>query len=153
MILYWFLLLFTAVIAYGLGSMSTMLIASRYVFRANLNSLGKGNIWISNFRRIYGVWGWIRLLLVEIVKDALPVGLGALLLGFKGHADVGCAFAGFCVVLGVRHQERVVQISQRRMEEAFGLIHRRDSALGQQFADGRTVGKFLSQLRLGFLFF
>lgn len=100
MILYWFLLLFTAVIAYGLGSMSTLLIASRYVFRANLNSLGKGNIWISNFRRIYGVWGWIRLLLVEIVKDALPIGLGALLLGFKGHADVGCAFAGFCVVLG-----------------------------------------------------
>lgn len=100
MILYWFLLLITAIFAYGIGSMSTLLIASRFVFRTSLSSLGHGNIWISNFRRIYGVWGWIRLLLTELVKDALPIGFGALLLGFKGHADVGCAFAGLCVVLG-----------------------------------------------------
>ncbi len=100
MILYWFLLLLTAVVAYGLGSMSTMVIASNYVFRASLRRLGTGNLWISNFRRIYGVWGWIRLLLVELVKDSLPILFGSLLLGFKGHADVGRAFAGMCVVLG-----------------------------------------------------
>ena len=100
MILYWFLLLLIAVVAYGLGSMSTMVIASNYVFRASLRRLGTGNLWISNFRRIYGVWGWIRLLLVEFVKDTLPILFGSLLLGFKGHADVGRAFAGMCVVLG-----------------------------------------------------
>lgn len=100
MILYWFLLLLTAIVAYGLGSMSTMVIASNYVFRASLRRLGTGNLWVSNFRRIYGTWGWIRLLIVEFVKDTLPILFGSLLLGFKGHADVGRAFAGMCVVLG-----------------------------------------------------
>ena len=30
----------------------------------------------------------------------VPVLLGGLLLRFKGHADIGMAFAGFCLVLG-----------------------------------------------------
>ncbi len=90
-----------AVVAYGVGSMSsTMVIASNFVFRTSLRRLGKGNVWLSNFRRIYGVWGAVRLLLTELVKDALPILFGALLLGFKGHADVGRAFAGLCLVLG-----------------------------------------------------
>ncbi len=100
MILYWFLLLLISIVAYGLGSMSTTVIASNYVFRASLRRLGTGNLWISNFRRIYGIWGWIRLLLVELIKNSLPILFGSLLLGFKGHADVGRAFAGLCVVLG-----------------------------------------------------
>lgn len=100
MILYWFLLLLIAVVAYGVGSMSTMVIASNFVFRTSLRRLGKGNVWLSNFRRIYGIWGAVRLLLTELVKDALPILFGALLLGFKGHADVGRAFAGLCLVLG-----------------------------------------------------
>lgn len=100
MIVYWFLLLITSIIAYGLGSMSTMVLASNYVFRTRLSRLGKGNIWISNFRRIYGVWGFVRLLLAELVKDLLPILLGGLLLGLKGHAQVGYVFAGFCLTLG-----------------------------------------------------
>jgi len=100
MIVYWFLLLITSVFAYGLGSMSTMVLASNYVFRTRLSRLGKGNVWISNFRRIYGVWGFVRLLLVELVKDILPILLGGLLLGMKGHAQVGQVFAGFCLTLG-----------------------------------------------------
>lgn len=100
MIVYWFLLLITSIFAYGIGSMSTMVLASNYVFRTRLSRLGKGNIWISNFRRIYGVWGFIRLLLTELIKDLLPILLGGLLLGIKGHADVGRVFAGFCLTLG-----------------------------------------------------
>ena len=100
MIVYWFLLLITSVFAYGLGSMSTMVLASNYVFRTRLSRLGKGNVWISNFRRIYGTWGFVRLLLVELVKDILPILLGGLLLGLKGHAQVGHVFAGFCLTLG-----------------------------------------------------
>ena len=100
MIVYWFLLLITSIFAYGLGSMSTMVLASNYVFRTRLSRLGRGNVWISNFRRIYGVWGFVRLLLVELVKDILPILLGGLLLGIKGHAQVGQVFAGFCLTLG-----------------------------------------------------
>ena len=100
MILYWFLLLFIAILSYGIGSLSTMLLASKYVFKARLRSLGTGNKWFSNFRRIYKGKGFIKLLLVELVKDVIPILIGGLLLGFRGHADVGRMFAGLCVVLG-----------------------------------------------------
>ena len=82
MILYWFLLLITAALSYGIGSLSTMLLASKYVFRTRLRSLGTGNVWFSNFRRIYGIGGFIKLLIVELVKDVIPILIGGLLLGF-----------------------------------------------------------------------
>jgi len=34
------------------------------------------------------------------VKDAVPILAGSLLLGIRGHADAGRAFAGFVLVLG-----------------------------------------------------
>lgn len=100
MIVYWILLLLTAVAAYFMGSINTMAVASLFVFRTDLRRLGKGNIWISNFRRVYGIGGFLKLLAVEIIKDLLPLLIGGWLLGIKGHADVGRAFAGFCLVLG-----------------------------------------------------
>lgn len=100
MIVYWILLLIIAFFAYTVGSISTMRIASRFVFHRNLNRLGKGNVWISNFKRIFGYLGFAKLLLVEVVKDMLPILLGALLMSIKGHADIGRAFAGFCLLMG-----------------------------------------------------
>lgn len=100
MIVYWLLLLPTALVAYIFGSMDTMVLASNFVFRQNLRRLGQGNRWLSNFRRIYGVPGFIKLALVEVIKDLLPILIGGWLLGIKGHADVGRAFACFCLVLG-----------------------------------------------------
>lgn len=97
---YWILLILIAVITYALGSISTVSIASRYVFRSNLRKLGKGNVALSNFRRIYKVKGFAMLLGTEIVRDLLPMLLGGLLMGLTKHADVGFAFAGFCVVMG-----------------------------------------------------
>ena len=100
MIVYWLLLLPTALVAYVFGSMDTMVLASNFVFHQNLRRLGEGNRWLSNFRRLYGIPGFIRLLLVEVIKDLLPILIGGWLLGIKGHADVGRAFACFCLVLG-----------------------------------------------------
>ena len=100
MIVYWLLLLPTALVAYIFGSMDTMVLASNFVFRQNLRRLGQGNRWLSNFRRLYGVPGFIKLALVEVIKDLLPILIGGWLLGIKGHADVGRAFACFCLVLG-----------------------------------------------------
>ena len=76
--IYTVLLIIIAVIAYGIGSMSSVVIASNYVFHVNLRRLGTGSSALSNFRRIYG----------------------ALLMGIKGQAAVGRAFAGFCLVMG-----------------------------------------------------
>ena len=100
MIVYWLLLLPTALVAYVFGSMDTMVLASNFVFRQNLRRLGEGNRWLSNFRRIYDVPGFIKLALVEVIKDLLPILIGGWLLGIKGHAEVGRAFACFCLVLG-----------------------------------------------------
>ena len=100
MIVYWLLLLPTALVAYIFGSMDTMVLASNFVFRQNLRRLGEGNRWLSNFRRLYGIPGFIKLALVEVIKDLLPILIGGWLLGIKGHADVGRAFACFCLVLG-----------------------------------------------------
>ena len=100
MMVYWLLLLPTALISYLLGSMSTLVLASNFVFRYNLRRLGKGNDWLTNFRRVYGLKGALALLLIEAIKDILPIIIGGVLLGLKGHAEVGRAFAGFCVVMG-----------------------------------------------------
>ena len=100
MILNWFLLLLTAFIAYTVGSVSSLRVASQYVFRRNLMKLGKGNVWLSNFRRLYGPLGFVKLGLVEIVLDLLPILIGALLIGFRGRPDIGRAFAGFCLMMG-----------------------------------------------------
>ena len=100
MIVYWLLLLPTALVAYVFGSIDSLVLASNFVFRQNLRRLGQGNRWLSNFRRLYGIPGFIKLALVEVVKDLLPILIGGWLLGIKGHADVGRAFACFCLVLG-----------------------------------------------------
>ena len=100
MIVYWLLLLVTAFFAYLFGSMDTMVLASNFVFHRNLRRLGDNKTWLSNFKRLYGPAGFLKLLAVELVKDLIPILIGSLLLGIRGHADAGRAFAGFVLVLG-----------------------------------------------------
>ena len=100
MSIYWLLLGLTAIIAYLFGSMDTMVLASNFIFRRNLLRLGDHSSWLSNFRRLFGIKGFFKLFVVEIIKDAIPIVIGSLLLGTRRHADVGAAFAGFVLVLG-----------------------------------------------------
>ena len=100
MIVYWILLVITAIIAYCFGSISTLSIASVFVFHRDLHRIGKKDMFLSNFRRLYGWKGFLKLLAVELVRDLVPILLGGLLLSIKDHGDVGRAFAGFCLVLG-----------------------------------------------------
>ena len=100
MIVYIILLAITAFLAYVTGSISTQRLASRYLFKKNLLRLGSGDVWVSNFRRLFGVPGFLKLLGMEIVKALIPILIGGLLLHIKGHADVGFVFAGFCLMMG-----------------------------------------------------
>ena len=100
MSIYWLLLGLTAIIAYLFGNMDTMVLASNFVFHRNLLRLGDHSSWLSNFRRLFGIAGFFKLLAVEVIKDAIPILIGSLLLGIRAHADVGAAFAGFVLVLG-----------------------------------------------------
>ena len=100
MSIYWLLLGITALFADFFGSMDTMVLASNFVFHRNLKRLGDHSRWLSNFRRLFGISGFFKLLAVELVKDLIPILIGSLLLGIRGHADAGRAFAGFVLVLG-----------------------------------------------------
>ena len=100
MIVYCLMLVPIAFLAYVTGSVSTLRVASRFVFKKNLRRLGTGGVWISNFRRVYGWWGFGKLLLTELGKDLLPILLGAGILAIKHHGVVGAAFAAFCMMLG-----------------------------------------------------
>ena len=97
---YWVFSILTALIGYFFGSLSTRILASRLVFRSNLRRLGKPEFFLPNFYRVYGVKGFIKLALVEFVKDAIPVLLGGLLFSGGENTVVGRALAAFCVVLG-----------------------------------------------------
>ena len=119
MIVYWLLLLVTAFFAYLFGSMDTMVLASNFVFHRNLRRLGDTKTWLSNFKRLYGPAGFLKLLAVELVKDLIPILIGSLLLGVKGHADAGRAFAGFVLVLGrlwkLTGETRWQELSQKQL--------------------------------------
>lgn len=98
--IYWLLSIVVAALAYGFGNLDSIVIASNFVFRKNLKKLGTGNAFISNFRRVYGWKGAVKLLLVELLLDLLPILIGGWLFGVKGYAVVGRALAGFCLVMG-----------------------------------------------------
>ena len=100
MIGYWILLLIIAFIAYCFGSVSTLSIASVFVFHRDLHRIGKKRMFLSNFRRLFGYKGFAKLALVELVRDFVPILIGGLLMSIKGHADVGLAVAGFCLCPG-----------------------------------------------------
>ena len=69
---YWIFSILTATIAYLFGTLNSLVVASRLVFRTNLKKIGKGERWLPNFRRIYGLKGFLKLGAVELVKDAVP---------------------------------------------------------------------------------
>ena len=97
---YWIFSILTCALSYLIGSLSTNLIASRLVFHKNLRRLGSGNVFISNFRRIYGWKGALKLALVELALDLLPLAFGALLFKSGQHSAIGASLAGVCLVLG-----------------------------------------------------
>ena len=100
MFAYIVLLLITAFVAYLSGSVSTRRLASRLIFHRDLARLGKGNVWLSNFQRLFGIPGFVKLGALEAVKALLPILLGGALLAIKGKFAAGVAFAGFCVIMG-----------------------------------------------------
>ena len=100
MVVYILLLIPVAAISYLFGSLKSLVLASNFIFHANMRRLGRGNDFLANFRRVYGIKGALELLAVELVKDIIPIMIGGLILGIKGHSDAGKAFAGFCIVMG-----------------------------------------------------
>ena len=95
-----FLLCVVALISYSFGSLSTPILMSHIYFHENILNYSRDNVGITRFVKHHGRKGVVLLLGFEALKTAIPVGISGLLMLIVGHADVGFAFALFCVVLG-----------------------------------------------------
>ena len=95
------LLTLTAVIAYFFGCVSSVNVTSNLFFHCNIKkNYPRNNEGITRFRRKFGIKGIVILVGTELLKALIPLLIGGLLMSIKGHADVGYAFAMFCMVLG-----------------------------------------------------
>ena len=95
-----FLLAVTAIIAYSFGSLSTPILSSHIYFHENVLNYSRDNAGITRFLKRHGRKGVGVIVLIEALKVIIPVLLGSLLLLIVDRADIGAAFALFCVVLG-----------------------------------------------------
>lgn len=95
-----FLLCVVALISYSFGSLSTSILTSHIYFHENILNYSRDNVGITRFMKHHGWKGVAVLLIVEALKVIIPVLIGGLLMLIVDHADVGYAFALFCVVLG-----------------------------------------------------
>jgi len=96
-----------AVGAYFLGGLNGALIISRLVYKDDIRKHGSGNAGLTNFHRTYGSRVMILVLLIDVLKTAVPVILGGILLEstltFATPAErviLGRTFGGIFAMLG-----------------------------------------------------
>ena len=85
----------TALLCYLLGSLNTSIIASRLVFGDDVRRHGSGNAGLTNMLRTYGVKGAVLTLVGDILKTALSVVVGGLLLGLQYQGPFAVGFGGY----------------------------------------------------------
>ncbi len=91
---------FIAVAAYLFGSINGAIITSKYYYKKDIRNFGSGNAGLTNFYRVFGKSGAALVILIDIVKSAIPVLIAGWLMGLTGRWVEGCAFAGFFAMLG-----------------------------------------------------
>ncbi len=97
------LLALTAIIAYFFGSLSTVSIASYLVYHKNLRKYPRTNFGITQFSLDLGKGGFAVLLGIELFRCLFPVLVGGWLMSILDCAEIGRAFAFFCVILGTAY--------------------------------------------------
>ena len=80
---------------YLLGSISSAVILSRYLYKTDVRTLGSGNAGATNAARVYGMGMGLATLVCDGLKTAASMYLGLLLGG-----EVGFALAGAACVVG-----------------------------------------------------
>lgn len=94
------LLFLTAVICYALGNVSGCMLLSRCVFKKHRGKYSAAGCAVGDFYKDFGPVGAAALIAFEILKAVLAVLIGGWLLGIKDQAEVGRAFAAFCLLMG-----------------------------------------------------
>lgn len=87
--------LLVAIGGYLLGSVSLSIYMSQRLFGGDVRAKGSGNAGATNMARVYGLSAGVLTLAADMVKAAVSMLVGSLLLG-----DVGLALGGACCILG-----------------------------------------------------
>ena len=96
-----------AFVAYTVGSINGAIITSRLIYKDDVRNHGSKNAGLTNFIRTYGKKSALFVLLIDILKSAVPIFLAGLL--FTHFLDFATAeerllirriFAGLCTMLG-----------------------------------------------------
>lgn len=89
--------LVSAVIGYLLGSISSAVLLSRFLYKADVRTQGSGNAGATNAARVYGMGMGLATLLCDGLKTAASMYLGLWLGGELGFALAGAAcLIGHC---------------------------------------------------------
>jgi len=82
---------------YLLGSVSTSVLLSRFLFREDVRAQGSGNAGATNMARVYGMLPGIAVLLLDGLKAYIACAIGKALLGDLGFCLAGCTcIIGHC---------------------------------------------------------
>lgn len=87
--------LLIAAASYLLGSISSSVLISRYVFHADVRSEGSGNAGATNMARVFGMKSGFLVFLCDALKT-----IASLVIGWLLAADVGLAVAGCACNIG-----------------------------------------------------
>lgn len=90
-----------AVCGYLAGGINGAIILSRLVYGKNIREMGSGNPGFTNFVRVFGLSPIsVSVMLIDILKTALPVWLFSSLGAQYFGPSVAAAFTGLCCMLG-----------------------------------------------------
>ena len=95
-------LLVIALLCYVAGGINGAIIMSKLLYHEDIRKAGSNNPGFTNFKRVYGLnaaaWS---VLLIDILKTALPVFLSAVFMSFRYDMwQFGAQFAGMFCMLG-----------------------------------------------------
>lgn len=96
-----FLFIMAALCGYIVAGMNPAIALSRAIYKKDIRECGSGNPGFTNFRRTYGnKWAWW-VLVLDLSKAAVAVGLFAWLLSRQGvDFQLGAAYTGMFCMLG-----------------------------------------------------
>lgn len=96
-----FILCVSAVVSYLLGGLNGAIMLSKLVYKQDIREFGSNNPGFTNFKRTYGngFVTWL-VLIIDILKTALPVFLTALIMWINFDKwQLGAQFSGmFCMI-------------------------------------------------------
>lgn len=97
----WLFIVVVAISAYLLGSVNGAIITSKYIYKKDIREFGSGNPGLTNFYRVFGKGGVLLVVIIDILKTAIPVVLASWLFGIVlDRSLLGREVAGLFAMIG-----------------------------------------------------